>query len=240
MSKTNRPNRLLSLPLFVLIAIIIGLGGFYLIKPNSPTPLSINEVTTSGTVSLEASPAPSSHYLGEEFTLDINSIFEPNTEHVTAVQLELVYDPSKLQITNFAKTDYLPTYLSAPVISGGKLTVTLGAPADSGGRSTWGTVGKITIKPLALGTHEINFNDGTLVSGISSTGNVLKKVTSIVTTVVNVGDINRDKKVDLFDYNLFVRDYGLTTYSPADFNHSGKVDLFDYNLFVANYGLTSP
>ena len=238
----TKNKKYLPFPLFLLIAGTVGLGAYYLVKTNSPTPqrVGINEVTSSGTVGLEASPAPSSHYLDTEFTLDINAKFSDNSEHLAAVQLELSYNPTKLQIVSFTPTDYLPVSLSAPTIASGRVTATLGAPVDSGGRSTWGTIGKLVIKPLALGTQTINFDTNTLASGLSSPGNILKSVTPIITTVINIGDINSDKIVNLFDYNLFVRDYGITTYSPADFNHSGKVDLFDYNLFVANYGKTSP
>ena len=50
------------------------------------------------------------------------------------------------------------------------------------------------------------------------------------------GDINHDGKVDIFDYNLLVADFGKTTPSPADINRDGKVDIFDYNILVGNFG----
>ena len=53
------------------------------------------------------------------------------------------------------------------------------------------------------------------------------------------GDINHDGKVDIFDYNLLVADFGKTGapgFVPADINRDGKVDIFDYNILVANFG----
>ncbi len=53
------------------------------------------------------------------------------------------------------------------------------------------------------------------------------------------GDINHDGKVDIFDYNLLVTDFGKTGgsgFSPADLNADGKIDIFDYNILVTNFG----
>ncbi|HUD20013.1 MAG TPA: dockerin type I domain-containing protein [Patescibacteria group bacterium] len=54
------------------------------------------------------------------------------------------------------------------------------------------------------------------------------------------GDLNGDGKVDIFDYNLLVTNFGKTgtaRFSPADINGDGKVDIFDYNVLVGNFGL---
>ncbi|OGY09931.1 MAG: hypothetical protein A2782_04485 [Candidatus Blackburnbacteria bacterium RIFCSPHIGHO2_01_FULL_43_15b] len=53
------------------------------------------------------------------------------------------------------------------------------------------------------------------------------------------GDLTSDGKIDLFDFNKFVEDFGPRmpqSGSPADFDQNRKVDLFDYNLFVPNFG----
>ena len=50
------------------------------------------------------------------------------------------------------------------------------------------------------------------------------------------GDINGNGKVDIFDYNLLITDFGKTTPSPADVDKNGKVDIFDYNILVGNFG----
>ncbi len=46
------------------------------------------------------------------------------------------------------------------------------------------------------------------------------------------GDLNKDHKLDLFDYNLFVSEYNQTGSKPSDLNKSGKVDNLDYTLFI--------
>jgi hypothetical protein len=56
----------------------------------------------------------------------------------------------------------------------------------------------------------------------------------------NPGDLNQDGKVNIFDYNILVTDFGKTGspgFIPADIDKNGKVDIFDYNELVENFGL---
>ncbi len=53
------------------------------------------------------------------------------------------------------------------------------------------------------------------------------------------GDLNRDGKVNVKDYNQLVTDLGQTGspgFIAADINNDGKVDIFDYNILVGNFG----
>lgn len=51
------------------------------------------------------------------------------------------------------------------------------------------------------------------------------------------GDLNADGKVDIFDYNLLVTNFGKTGSNiVGDIDNNGKVDIFDYNQLVANFG----
>ena len=55
----------------------------------------------------------------------------------------------------------------------------------------------------------------------------------------NVGDLDNDKDVDIFDYNKMVQDFGRTgakCFSPADIDGDGDVDIFDYNKLVGAFG----
>lgn len=220
-----------------VLSVLAGTGYIYsFVEPAAPA--SINEVVATGTVTLEASPPPAKKYIGESFVLDINA--KSGTDKVTAVQLELTYDRAKLELSNFTKTDYLPNILAAPAINNGKVTAVLAAPPESGGRPDWGTVGKITVKPLALGNLSIYFGPNTLISAISRTTNALKTANPIDMLVYNLGDINQDKKVDLFDYNDFVSNFSIASSFVSDVDHNHKVDLFDYNTLVVNFGKTSP
>lgn len=66
--------------------------------------------------------------------------------------------------------------------------------------------------------------------------------TPIPTPTYISGDINRDGRVDIFDYNLLITDFGKTGnpgFTRADIDNNGKVDIFDYNILVENFGKTS-
>lgn len=51
------------------------------------------------------------------------------------------------------------------------------------------------------------------------------------------GDIDGNGKVDIFDYNTLLANFGKTgTNLPGDLDQNGKVDIFDYNILLANFG----
>ncbi len=55
----------------------------------------------------------------------------------------------------------------------------------------------------------------------------------------NVGDLDNDKDVDIFDYNKMVGDFGKAgakCFTPADIDGDGDVDIFDYNKLVGAFG----
>ena len=63
--------------------------------------------------------------------------------------------------------------------------------------------------------------------------------TPIPTGVFHTGDINRDGKVDIFDYNIFFSDFGQTGklgFTASDINKDGKVDTVDYDILIVNFG----
>lgn len=52
------------------------------------------------------------------------------------------------------------------------------------------------------------------------------------------GDINADRVVDIFDYNLLVSQFGQQGDAlSADIDKNGKVDIFDFNIVVGNFGV---
>ena len=53
------------------------------------------------------------------------------------------------------------------------------------------------------------------------------------------GDLDRSGKVNIYDYNLLIADFGKSGFpgfSIADIDKSGKVDIYDYNLLIADFG----
>lgn len=191
-----------------------------------------------GSVAIKASPNPAKLTLGQNYKLNLNAV--PSTNPLTAIQLELTYDPTKIEIFGLDHSDYFPIYLVNPKFNPGKFETTLAAKPDSKGIAVAVNIGSISIKPLELGEHLIQFGSGTIITTLNNNANTYQPGRSINLTVYNQGDLNQDKIVNLFDYTIFVPEYGQTGASPADLNGDGKVDLFDYTIFVTNYGKTSP
>lgn len=55
----------------------------------------------------------------------------------------------------------------------------------------------------------------------------------------NPADLNTDGKVDIFDYNILIGDFGKSNGAPGfvkgDINKDGKVDIFDYNQLITHF-----
>jgi hypothetical protein len=54
------------------------------------------------------------------------------------------------------------------------------------------------------------------------------------------GDINKDGVVNIFDYNIFLQNFGATNdcQNVADLNGDCSVNIFDYNILLQNFGRT--
>lgn len=55
---------------------------------------------------------------------------------------------------------------------------------------------------------------------------------------VTPGDIDGNGRVNIFDYNLLLTDFGVTfgIGLRSDINKNGRVDIFDYNILLTNFG----
>ena len=59
-----------------------------------------------------------------------------------------------------------------------------------------------------------------------------------VSTTYKTGDMDKNNKVDVFDFNTLMVNWGNNpTNSAADLDGNGKVDIFDFNLLMVNWTL---
>lgn len=66
-------------------------------------------------------------------------------------------------------------------------------------------------------------------------------LTSIALAAQGFGDIDGSGKVDIFDYNLLLVNFGKTGSNlPGDLDNNDKVDIFDYNILLVNFGKSVP
>jgi hypothetical protein len=114
-----------------------------------------------------------------------------------------------------------------------------------------------TITPAGL-SYDATTNTATITfSGILADGNyratlVAAGITNAIGTplpanqvfdfFVLAGDANRDRAVDLLDFNILSFNFGHSprTFSQGDFNYDGGVDLLDFNILSQRFGQTLP
>ena len=81
---------------------------------------------------------------------------------------------------------------------------------------------------------------GSMMAGSPSPSQVASPVASASPSPiasVKTGDIDGNGKVDIFDYNVLLTNFGKTgTNLQGDFDKNGKVDIFDYNTLITNFG----
>jgi len=56
------------------------------------------------------------------------------------------------------------------------------------------------------------------------------------------GDANRDKRVNLTEFNILASNFGQTgrNFSQGDFNYDGFVNLADFNILAGRFGTILP
>jgi hypothetical protein len=96
----------------------------------------------------------------------------------------------------------------------------------------------------------INFNQGSFNPGqtaylyvVDENGNVNENGYPITiggnSSVSIPGDLNSDGVVNIFDYNIFLQNFGNQTCgNVADLNDDCSVNIFDYNILLENFGRT--
>ena len=206
----------------------------------APTPISIAEIAQGGTVTLSLLPKEGKIIPNPKVKRAVELNVDSGTDHLSAVQIELEFDPTKLKISDFTSTGVMPVELEAPVIdqNGGKLTVTFGADPNSGTITGEKNLALFYIEGLVPGDASINFGPNSQAAAGSLTTNNLGVVVNATYHFNYPGDITGDNKVNIYDYGQFLNAFNKTGdpgFDLADFNASGKVDIYDYSIFLANF-----
>lgn len=270
--------------------------------------------------SLSVSPSSRSVNPGGTFTVDI--VMNTGVNTVTAIELIVDSDGTKLKPIAVSETAFLPNVFVVGAVSSSQATITVGAPAIAGsGKRGTGTVAKVTYQVVgAAGSSQITISPRTRVSALDEAQSVFTGSTPATITIVSAatatptitrtptvtraptaagtptptvsrsptrtptptvsraptrtptptafgttitrtptptrrltatptipagspvllpGDLNRNGKVDIYDYNTLLENFGRTGavgFIRADIIRNGKVDIFDYNILLQNFG----
>lgn len=223
----------------LIISAIASLAYTFSRRMVTPAPVGINEIASNGTISLYASPTSFLIRPNVEQTMAIS--YDAGNDKITAVQLALAYDPTKLTLSNFINSADMPTVFKTAVITNGTIEAAYGVALDSGGKAAGGPAAWFKVKGLQPGSTTISFGENTLAYSFNLDSNALGAVHNSTITILNPGDINGDKVVNLLDFNKLIIDYGKTGnlgFSLSDLIADGRINLLDFNNLIVNYGKT--
>lgn len=193
---------------------------------------------------------------GSNFSLTLK--INPGTNRVSAVELYLSFDKTRLQLNNLTASTAFPTVLKSATIDGttGTASITLGSPPDS----PVTTIAEVVTLDFSVKSNASAGNAGVAVvntskaAAVGETGNVIVSsgygsatVAVVVPSpspspVFNRADLDQNGRVWLEDYNILVSVFGQTNPVPgwirADIDKNGKIDIYDYNILVTEFGKT--
>lgn len=263
MSKTKKKLNLT--PLFLILT-VLGFGGWLLFKSTiKPTPIAINEVTSSGTVTLSFTP-PSTPLIANQN----NSIFitiDTTSSKASVASVVVSYDPAKVSIASVTQGDFFNTTMIPATILNGKVSFTYSTPPTlNTAKQGTGKVATLNIKPLTSSPFTLTFDTGTMVAGADLNNNVLSgnilKTANTATytpvTVVNGGWSAWSAKNTACGFtgnqtrtctNPTPANGGTTCVGsatqaytnppcpiPGDLDLDNKVGIFDFNLLISKFG----
>ena len=165
--KNFRPpllNKRSKLLLSLLVPLILAVTGFYVNSATQKNNFDIRNRAANNPVSISFVPGTLGNYnVGDTVSLGI----ELNTgdQTVSAAELHLTYDQTKLQAQNIIAGSYLPVVLQAGSVGAGNASIILGSQ-PSGPQKGTGIIATLTFKTLAAGASQVSFSPQTQVAAI--------------------------------------------------------------------------
>ncbi len=178
-SHRKQPHNLA--PQIALIAFIISAIGYYAFsRLPKPQQIGINEISSviPKSVKLAFEPAPATS-LGTQ--ISANLMIDTGGLSVSAVQVELTYDPASLSNMTVSQGDFLSEKLGNPKVAAGKIAFTYVIPLEVKGKSGSGKLATLNFKQLKP-SAQIAFSSNTMVAAIGSNENVLSSATGVTLT----------------------------------------------------------
>jgi hypothetical protein len=132
----------------------------------------------AGPIKLSLTPAGSS--VAANTTINLTLSIDTGTEKATAAAVELAYLPGKcVTPITVTKGDFLTVVLSAPKVTGNKISFTYAVPPQSGGKQGTGTLATITTGPT-MASCVLSITKNTLAAAIGFPGNALASASDAV------------------------------------------------------------
>lgn len=106
------------------------------------------------------------------------------------------------------------------------------------GREPNAQIDKVVIEKLGAPPPSIAPSPTTLpISSVSPNPSPSQPPPSVAPSALKIGDLDGNGKVDIFDFNTILSNFGRTGSNiPSDLDGNGKVDIFDFNTLLSNFG----
>lgn len=222
--------------------------GVYLVQRPKETKKSKAAAATQ----ISVTPSTISKSNNETFIVNVDIDTGENT--VSAVDLEVDYDPAKLEGLSMTAGTYLPVVLSAGQVGTGKAKIILGSQPTDPKQGT-GTLATIEFKAIGDNTStEIFVSENTKVAAIGEGGNnVLAGRNPSTVTIgapASIEPTASPTALPTQEPTPLPTDTptGVPTATPTqgpggtsgDVNDDGVVNIVDIGIIIDNYGLTPP
>lgn len=134
---------------------------------------------------LSITPVTVNKAVGEEFTLEVKMNTAEN--QIVAVDLKLVYDPTKLEGLWIRNGTMFPNILSSGVVGSGTASIALGAPNTTTPITGTGTIATLRLKAIAGTTTPVTvrFGSDTFVGALNEGSN--NALTSSIPSTITIG-----------------------------------------------------
>ena len=175
--------------------------------------------------------------VGQQFTIDINIVAGTD---VKAYEAHLTFDPTALRHVSATNGDYLPAgaFFIPPVVSDN--TVILSATAITGTSNGDGKLATVTFEVLDRSESFIDLPSVKLTDSKDRVAHPLAHSTKI--EAFPLGDVNRDKTVNIQDLVLVAASFGQPVPeegNPADVNGDGVINVIDLVTVAGALGNTA-
>lgn len=186
-------------------------------------------------------------------TLTPKIMINPTTNQVTAVEVNLTFDPSKININGIINSGVFSKTLREPLINNINGTASFIYGIDVASNNMPVTVTTVSdVATISLTTKNIvgdaiiNVLNTSIVTAKDIDTSVLGTYGQMIIHISNAAatpatylnwDVNMDSKINIVDIGLVVDNYGsdTPTTSRADINNDGTINVVDIGIVIDNY-----
>lgn len=161
----------------VFIFVLAFAGGYYYLSSNS-TPSNTPEITQKAdSPTITFNPATLKLKVGESQTVALD--LDPLSLPVVGLTLELIYDPTQIELISLTNSGAMPNTLASAKINNGVASISLATPPSSPGISSPTQVISLQIKALNSTSSTLSISPSSQLVSTTQDGNLLSSYATL-------------------------------------------------------------